>query len=162
VLRDGAVAAECRGRVLVVGGSGSGALLMRRLVLAGWEVSSGALNTGDADQVLAEALGVDYACIPPFAPMDAAAAARVAALAETADAIVVADVPFGHGNVDNLRIAVEQAEKGTPLVLLGEVDGRDFTGGVAVELWLRAMAAGVLGASDTDEALRLLESVRAR
>jgi iron complex transport system ATP-binding protein len=135
---------------------------MRRLVLAGWEVSSGALNTGDADQVLAEALGVDYACIPPFAPMDAPAAARVAELAEAADAIVVADVPFGHGNVDNLRIAVEQAEKGTPLVLLGEVNGRDFTGGVAVELWLRAMAAGVLGASDADEALRLLEGARAR
>jgi len=159
VLRDGAVAGVARGRVLVVGGSGSGALLMRRLVLAGWEVSAGALNKGDADQILAEALGVDYALIPPFAPMDEAADRRVAELAERVAAIVVADVPFGHGNVDNLRIAVEHAENGTPLVLLGQVEGRDFTGGTAEALWQRAAQAGAIGPSDADAVLRALEQL---
>ena len=162
VLRDGAVAAVSRGRVLVIGGSGSGALLMRRLVLAGWHVSAGALNAGDADQVLAEALGIDYSLIEPFAPMDAASAGRVAELAGTADAIVVADVPFGHGNVDNLRIAVEHAETGSPLVLLGEAEGRDYTGGAAAKLWARALAAGAHRASDADEAARLIEDTCAR
>jgi len=156
VLRDGAVASVARGRVLVIGGSGCGSQLMRRLVLEGWDVVAGALNSGDADQALAEALGVGYALIPPFAPMDAAAVSRVAELAASATAIAVSDVPFGHGNVDNLRIAAENAESGTPVVLLGDIEGRDYTEGTASQLWARAKAAGALEASDVDGALRLL------
>ena len=74
VLREGAVAPQRRGSVLVIGGSGAAAQLLRRLVLGGWQVSAGALNAGDADQILAEALGVPYVAIPPFAPMDRDAA----------------------------------------------------------------------------------------
>ncbi len=159
VLRDGAVAPVARGRVLVIGGSGCGSQLMRRLVLEGWEVVAGALNAGDVDQALAEALGVDYALIPPFAPMDSACVSRVAELARSAVAIAVSDVPFGHGNVDNLRIAAENAESGTPVVLLGDIEGRDYTDGVATQLWTRARAAGAQEASDVDSALHLLESV---
>ncbi len=162
VLRDGAVAPVARGRVLVIGGSGCGSQLMRRLVLAGWDVTAGALNAGDADQVLAEALGVDYAHIPPFAPMDPESVRRVAALAVSADAIVVSDVPFGHGNVENLRIAVEHAESGTPVVLLGEIEGRDYTEGAAADLWARARAAGAEGAADVDAAQLLLEAANSR
>ncbi|MEI7813887.1 MAG: ABC transporter ATP-binding protein, partial [Coriobacteriia bacterium] len=106
VLREAAVMGETRGRVMVIGGSGVAAPLMRRLVLEGWEVSSGALNVGDADQVMAEALRVEYAQIPPFAPMDSEAGIIAAKLAERADAIVVCEVPFGRGNVDNLLVAV--------------------------------------------------------
>jgi len=158
VLRDGAVAPVARGRVLVIGGSGCGSQLMRRLVLDGWDVAAGALNAGDADQALAEALGVDYARIPPFAPMDAVSVSRVAELAASAVAIAVSDVPFGHGNVDNLRIAAENAESGTPVVLLGDIEGRDYTDGAAAQLWARARAAGAQEASDVDSALRLLEA----
>jgi len=159
VLRDGAVALVARGRVLVIGGSGCGSQLMRRLVLAGWDVISGALNAGDADQVLAEALGVDYAHIPPFAPMDPESVGRVVALADSSDAIVVSDVPFGHGNVDNLRIAAERAESGTPVVLLGEIEGRDYAEGAAADLWARARAAGAQSAADVDVVVRLLEAI---
>jgi len=162
VLRDGAVAPVARGRVLVIGGSGCGSQLMRRLVLAGWDVTAGALNAGDADQVLAEALGVEYARIPPFAPMDADAVRRVALLADAADAIAVSDVPFGHGNADNLRIAAEHAESGTPTVLLGEVEGRDYTDGVAAGLWARALAAGAQSACDVDDAVHQLEAACSR
>jgi len=162
VLRDGAVALVARGRVLVIGGSGCGSQLMRRLVLAGWDVISGALNAGDADQVLAEALGVDYAHIPPFAPMDPESVGRVVALADSSDAIVVSDVPFGHGNVDNLRIAAERAESGTPVVLLGEIEGRDYAEGAAADLWARARAAGAQTAADIDAVQRLLEAFSLR
>ncbi|TLM97926.1 MAG: ABC transporter ATP-binding protein, partial [Actinobacteria bacterium] len=102
VLRDGAVSEIRRGTVFVVGGSGCAAPLMRRLVLGGWTVTAGALNAGDADAVLADALGLDYPLVPPFAPMDAASAIEAARLADAADAVVICDVPFGRGNVDNL------------------------------------------------------------
>ncbi|MDR3685918.1 MAG: ATP-binding cassette domain-containing protein [Coriobacteriia bacterium] len=154
VLREESVAGEPRGRVLVVGGSGVAASLMRRLVLCGWHVSAGALNTGDADQLVAEALRVEHVELPPFAPMDADAESRVRALADGSDVIVIAEVPFGHGNVANLRAAVESGRR---LVLVGSVDGRDFTGGEAATLWHNAVASGAQIATDLDVAFHRLE-----
>lgn len=156
VLREEAVARTSRGRVLVVGGAGSSAPLMRRLVLGGWRVSAGALNAGDADAVLAEALDVTYAPIPPFAPMDAAAAITVATLAEAVDAIVVCPVPFGHGNIDNLLVAVRA---GKPLVLVGEIEGRDFTGGAADSYWIEAVRNGAVVVPDLEAAERALSEL---
>jgi len=156
VLREGAVPAETRGRVLVVGGSGMAAPLLRRLVLAGWKVSAGALNAGDADSVLAEALGLDYAAMPPFAPMDADAEARVAGLVADADAVLVCEVPFGHGNVGNLAAAADAARSGKPVVLVGQIAGRDYTGGIAEQLWSDAVNAGAVLVADADSAEREL------
>lgn len=153
VLREEAVVSETRGRVMVVGGSGVAAPLMRRLVLQGWQVSSGALNVGDADQVIARALRVEYAEIPPFAPMDSGAAITAAKLAEAADAIVVCEVPFGAGNVDNLLVAVRA---GKPVVLVGEIEGRDFAGGAAASYWAEALAHGAIRVDDTEGVERAL------
>lgn len=139
VLREGAVAAMRRGRVHVIGGSGVAAPLLRRLVLAGWEVTCGALNLGDADATVAEALGIEFVAIPPFAPMDGRALAEASALARSADAVVVCDVPFGNGNLGNLAAAIDS---GRPLVLVGGITGRDYTGGKAEELWTAALASG--------------------
>ncbi|MDZ4168133.1 MAG: ABC transporter ATP-binding protein [Coriobacteriia bacterium] len=159
VLREGAVRdAGRRARIHVVGGAGSAAPLLRRLVLAGLEVTAGALNAGDADALVAEALGVRFALIPPFAPMDSAAAIHGAQLAETADVVVVGPVPFGHGNIDNLLIAVRA---GKPLVLMGAIDDRDFTGGAADSYWIEALASGAVVVPDADGAERaVLEIVR--
>lgn len=156
VLREGAVAVQRRGSVLVIGGSGAAAQLLRRLVIGGWQVSAGALNAGDADQILAEALGVPYVAIPPFAPMDEAAADKAATLARAAEAVVVCPVPFGHGNLANLAAAVQAARAGRHVVLIGDIEGRDFTGGDARELWCEALDAGAVVVSDIDSAEREL------
>lgn len=159
VLRDGAVSSTVRGRVHVVGGSGVAAPLMRRLVLAGWTVTAGALNAGDADAVLADAVGIDYPSIPPFAPMDSDSAAHAATLAARADVIVVCEVPFGHGNVDNLLVAV-RAEK--PLVVVGDMTGRDFAGGAATAYWAEALAAGAAQVESADDVERALADLIGR
>jgi iron complex transport system ATP-binding protein len=158
VLRDGAVASRDRGRVHVVGGSGVAAPLMRRLVLAGWTVSAGALNAGDADATLADAVGIEYPRIPPFAPMDAASAIHAAQLADRAQAVVVCEVPFGHGNIDNLLVAVRA---GKPLVLVGEITGRDFSGGAAQAYWTEALAAGAVRVDDLDSVADVLREQEA-
>lgn len=152
VLREASVAVARRGRVLVIGGSGAAAPLFRRLTLAGWEIASGALNVGDADQVVAEAIGLDYAQLPPFAPMDAAAEQRVAQLASGADAIVITEAPFGHGNVGNLRVAISAASAGAAIVLVGDIVGRDYADGEATALWTAACDAGAIHAVDLDAA----------
>lgn len=160
VLRDAVMPKDARnrGRVMLVAGSGSGAGLMRRLSLAGFEVTAGALNSGDIDQGVASALGLEHVALPPYAPIDDATRDAVVALAATADAIVVSGVPFGGANIDNLRLAVEA---GRPLVLVGEVEGRDFTAGRAEELWDRALRAGAHAAADDDAALRAVEELLA-
>jgi len=148
VLREGAVAPERRGSVFVVGGSGAAAPLLRRLVLGGWDVSAGALNAGDADQILAEALGIAYVMIPPFAPMSDQAARDAAEMAVRASAVIVCAVPFGHGNVGNLAAAAQAACSGRRVLLVGDIEGRDFTGGTATTLWSEALAAGAAAVSD--------------
>lgn len=157
VLRDGAVEDRQRGHVMVIGGAGSAAPLMRRLVLAGWSVTAGALNTGDADAVVADALDVEYAAIPPFAPMDAASAIATATLAAAADAIVVCEVPFGHGNIDNLLVAVRA---GKPMILIGDIDGRDFTGGAGDSYWIEAVRDGATVVPDAEAAQSVLDGLR--
>jgi len=159
VLRDGAVSSERHGRVHVVGGSGVAAPMLRRLVLAGWTVTAGALNAGDADATLADALGIEYARIPPFAPMDAEAGVRTAQLAADADIVVVCEVPFGHGNVDNLLVAVHA---GKPVVLVGAIDGRDFAGGAASSYWTEAIGAGATVVAHPDEVEAAMARIMAR
>ncbi len=159
VLREGAVAAGGRGTVLVIGGSGAAAPLLRRLVLAGWDVSAGALNAGDADQILAEALGVPYVALSPFAPMDETAAEKTAAIAREADAVIVCQVPFGHGNVANLAAAAEAARAGRRVVLVGDIEGRDYTGGTAAVLWEKALAAGAITVADAEHAFDELSGI---
>lgn len=150
VVRTGAVAPERPERVFVACGAGSGARLMRKLALAGFRVSSGALERGDTDQGVAEALGVRRVDLPPFGHADGEKADAVAALAREADVRVVAGTPFGSGNVGNLRAAVEA---GVPLVLVGEMGAeRDFSGGEATALWHAALDAGAVRARDDDAA----------
>jgi iron complex transport system ATP-binding protein len=159
VLRDEAVASSGRGRAFVVGGSGAAAPLLRRLVLGGWRVSAGALNTGDADAAVATALGIDYPEIAPFAPMGEDSAAAAASLARRSDVVVVTDVPFGHGNVANLGAAVKAVESGVRGVFVGPIDGRDFTGGEAARLWQRALDAGATEVPGLDDAEGALDGL---
>lgn len=158
VLREGAVARRQRGSVLVVGGSGVASPLLRQLVLDGWQVRAAALNAGDTDAQVAEALGVPFARLAPFAPMDEAAERQVRELAAGVDAIVVCDVPFGHGNVANLEASVRA---GVPLVLVGEIEGRDYTGGSAEALWAEALSAGALVVPQADAVRAALDAFEA-
>jgi iron complex transport system ATP-binding protein len=153
VLRENAVVSQRRGSVLVVGGSGVAAPLLRRLVLDGWSVRSAAVNVGDTDAQVADALGIAYAPLPPFASMDEAATRTVQAFASDADIIVVCEVPFGHGNVNNLEIAVRSAR---PLVLVGDIAGRDYTGGQAEALWAEALESGATRVESAADVLNAL------
>jgi iron complex transport system ATP-binding protein len=96
---------DAEGHVHVVGGGGSASRLLYLLSAAGYRVTVGALNEGDADTETARHLGIDPVTVDPFAPVDAAAEERVRELAGAADAVVVADVEVGEGNLGNLAAA---------------------------------------------------------
>jgi iron complex transport system ATP-binding protein len=94
-----------RGLVHVVGGGGTAARLLYLLSAAGFEVSTGALNEGDADLETARLLGIEAVTVEPFSPVSDRAAERVERLVTDADVTVVADVEVGDGNLPNLRAA---------------------------------------------------------
>ena len=129
-------------RIGLVCGSGAGAGLMRRLALAGHPLFVGALNRGDVDHAVAEAVGAGMVELPAFGEVGDSAAREVRAAFEACACVVVCDTPFGTANLRNLEAAV-MSER--PLVLIGAMDGeRDFARGAAHELWLRALGAGAV------------------
>ncbi len=159
VLREEAVERASRGRVLVLGGSGAAAPLLRTLYLAGYDVHAGALNRGDIDHAVAEALGLGMIDLPAFAEVDDAAAAHLRAVAGEADAVVVAEIPVGRANLAALR-AVAENTVARRLVFVGALGPeRDYTGGEASEAARTAVDAGAMIAHDPDEAFARLAAL---
>lgn len=147
---------EGRGAVGLVCGSGTGTTLMRELMRAGFRVTAGALNRGDVDQAVAEALGAHHVALPPFGEIGRDAAATVREAFGDARVIIVCATPFGRPNLPNLQAALDA---GRPLVLVGGMGPeRDFTSGAATALWAEAVARGAMRANDESEALAIVES----
>ncbi len=146
-------------RVHVICGGGSGVEVLRRLCLAGWQVSCGALNQGDTDAQTALALGVTTALEKPFSPLSAGVLATAGQLAQAADVIVVCEVPFGSGNVKNLDVA---RQAGKPVLLnTRQVAVRDFTPQREVPAMIRTLVErGATSWEHVSDLLIELEKVR--
>lgn len=150
-------------RIHVVCGGGTGAALIRRLVADGHTVTAGALNVGDTDWEVARALGVEMAEEAPFSPLSRASLDRAEKLIRAADVVLVAPMPIGPGNLDNLRLATEAADRGQRVLLVGTLDGsRDFTGGKALGLWEAAIRYGAEEVPDSARATSILANQEAQ
>lgn len=153
--------AEPKAKVHVVCGGGSGAELMAELVRDGYRVTAGVLNRLDTDEETATALSVPCVREAPFCPIGDLAYQEALALADDADAVVVASIAIGKGNVRNLLIAGHALDRGACLVMVSErpAEDRDFAEGAGASLWdeLASRAAAVLpSAGDVEPTLRRL------
>jgi hypothetical protein len=74
---------------------------------------------------------------------------------------VVCDPPVGPGNLRNLELALEQADMGTPVVLLDSIPitERDFTDGRATLLWQRLRDRATIAASYDEAVVSILARV---
>jgi iron complex transport system ATP-binding protein len=124
-------------RAHVVGGAGRGAACMRLLAELGFEVTAGVLHGTDTDDDVAARLNLLRVSVPPFSDIDEGSAEECRALMSAASLVVVADAPFGPGNVANLRLALDAARSETRVVIVEQIPmaERDFTGGEAARLW---------------------------
>ena len=151
-----------RATVLVISGSGTGAAAMRRLVLAGFGVSAGALAEGDTDAAVALALEARFRHVAQFTQMTDADIAAVSDLAREADAVLVLATPFGPDNVGNLD-AILTADVAGKTVLAGSMTPEmDFTRGAALAAWERLAGSGVALVSDAAQAITRSEGMVAR
>lgn len=132
---------DTRGRVHVIGGGGSAARILYLLSAAGFEVSVGALNHGDADLETANMLGIDTVTVDPFGPVTDQAKQAVESKIDAADLTVITDIEVGEGNLPNLQAAARADD----LVIVEEraFSERNFAGAAARELYsdLRQRAA---------------------
>ena len=128
----------------LVGGGGTAANLIPELASGGYRVSLGVINQGDLDAAVADEWGVETVLDPPASPVSAAAAERCLGMMLAAEAVVVANVPFGRGNLDNLRLVLRVCGLGHKVLVINEdaIGVRDFAGGEAAAIMGSLLAAG--------------------
>ena len=117
--------------VHVIAGGGSGIELYRRLLLEGYEVTTGVLNRLDSDAEAARALNIPAVLEQPFSPVGADAIAEALRMIDTADSVILSQVPFGSGNLVNLELAREALKRGKTVLLASGIADRDYTDGQA-------------------------------
>ena len=144
-------------RVHVVCGGGSGEPILHELVERGYDISAGVLNVLDTDYQVCQDLGLEVVSEAPFSPISEEAMERNLEAMASADILVLVPTPFGQGNLKNLQALVEAAERGKPVVILGDrwEEGWDYTGGEATKLLHKLKSLGARVVSSVDE----LESV---
>ncbi|GAB4260780.1 MAG: ABC transporter ATP-binding protein [Deferrisomatales bacterium] len=143
-------------RVHLICGGGGGAEILRRLHLLGCRLTAGPLNRGDLDHSAARALDVPVAEEEPFCPVSHGALERARRLAGRVDALVVAPIPWGPGNLGCLTLAEEALSEGTPAFLVDPLPERDFTGGRAWRRIEGLRASGARFVPDTEALIQAL------
>ncbi|OEU74004.1 MAG: hypothetical protein BA864_06240 [Desulfuromonadales bacterium C00003093] len=144
-------------RIHLFCGGGSGGELLRRLHLAGGEITVGPLNRGDSDQVLASVFELETALEEPFCPLSVATLQAARGLCRQAEVLVVAPTVWGPGNLASLELAREALSRRIPVLLVDPGAERDYTGGKAWEMLQAIHAAGGRVVPDTEAVLDLLK-----
>jgi iron complex transport system ATP-binding protein len=149
-------------RAHVIGGAGRGAGSLRALAELGFEVTAGVLHLGDTDAAVAERLNLLRVTVPPFSRIDRRSASDCARLMARAALLVVCDAPFGEGNLENLRLAVDSVRAGVRVILLESIpiEERDFTAGRATAMW-RELQGRARTVSSVQELVRTLKETAA-
>lgn len=126
-----------KGRVHVVCGGGAGAAVLGLLAGQGYDISAGVLNAGDVDWETARFLGIIVAEETPFLPISEANHQENLKLIGDAQACILANIPFGRGNLKNLEALSIALDHSIPVLIIEEqnIGERDFTGGKAALLY---------------------------
>jgi iron complex transport system ATP-binding protein len=140
-------------RVHVICGGGSGTAIMASLRRRGFVVTAGVINRLDSDETACTALGIDHVSEAPFSRISPEVRAACAEMMRTADAVLIADTPFGPGNLANLELAAEAQSAGKPIYLLAPtpIEKRDFANGQATRLWSDLISSGASPITELDE-----------
>ena len=150
-------------KVHVMAGGGAASALVEELVLHGFTPSLGVVSVFDTDYVTAGRYELEVVSAPPFQPFPAQAVEEMDALVRASAILLIAPVFFAPGNMDLLRVALEAARRGQPVVFLeaGSIGQRDLAGGEAVALVGESLAAGALAVETVAEAVDQVRRVAA-
>lgn len=146
-------------RVHVIGGGGSASPLLKLLYSLGHQVSVGVINAGDSDWETARELGVPCVEEVPFSSLSKERHQDNLKMIEEAELVIMANVPFGRGNLKNLEAGLHALDRGIPLLVYkgNDISSRDYTGGKAVKLYLRLKENGAREVYEEEELMEVLE-----
>jgi len=121
----------------VICGGGEGEELLYYLNSRGYEISVGVVNRGDTDWKTAKLLNLTVIEEKPFSPISDEKIDENSKHITSCDAVIMADIPFGYGNLGNLTCLNDVLGK-KPIFLIEEkpLNTRDYTGGKALKYYL--------------------------
>ena len=144
--------------VHVIAGGGSGIELYRRLLIEGYEVTTGVLNRLDSDAEAARALNIEVVLEQPFSPVGNEAIAEALKMIDKADNVILSQVPIGSGNLVNLQLASEALKRGKTVLLAKGIADRDYTEGkAALQLVNGLLTDGAIGWQSIQELMLQLQ-----
>ncbi len=134
----------------VIAGGGAGRAVMSHLVRQGYQVTTGVLNRLDSDHEAALALHIPVVEEAPYSAIGEEAKLRCREMIVKAGAVVITEVPFGAGNLANLKLAAEALASGVTVILYGDTPAgaRDFVNGEASRIIEQMTAGGIVVAPD--------------
>ena len=146
-------------RIHVIGGGGTAAPILARLVRRGYQISCGVLNEGDADQEVSDALDIPHVSQPLFAHITQDSHERHRKLLDSADIVVLTDVPAGNGNILNFEAACDAASSHKAVFVLKPdlIQERDFTDGRAAGFVKQTISHGAVSVDTVDDLIRQIE-----
>jgi iron complex transport system ATP-binding protein len=131
---------------------------MNLLVKEGYEVTAGVLNVLDTDHETAQSLDVTVVDEAPFSPITEESHAANLRLIENSDLVIMTSLPFGPGNMLNLKAAKFALEGGIPLFIFkATAANHEFTFEEADDLLRDIKQAGVKEISSSKELIKIIE-----
>lgn len=142
----------------LISGAGTGTGLMKVLTDEGYTLTAGVLNMLDTDYETAKLLNIPVTSEVPFSPIMEKTRKNNFKMIRKASAVVITSVPFGYGNLQNLKTAREALDKKIPVYVIDElpIEMRDFTNGIATKLFQNLKKNGAIFVKDQHELLALL------
>lgn len=146
-------------KVHLICGGGTGRELMENLVGLGYQLGCGVLNEGDSDWEMAKILGSDIITEEPFAPISKPSYQANLARIKKVDTVILTDIPFGKGNLLNLKAALWAARNDKEVIVLNKTDlaNKDYTKGEGKKLFQELLKEEV---TVLEEEYKVLEELK--
>lgn len=98
-------------KIHIIAGGGTTKNFLSDLLSLGYQITLGVLNIGDADWQLARELGLEMAEADPFENITEEEVRENKEMISKADLIILTNLPFGNGNLANLKVLEEFPNK---------------------------------------------------
>lgn len=123
-------------KVHIICGGGTGAKILY-LLYDRFELSAGVINLLDTDAEVCNELGISAIFEAPFSPISEENYRKNIAMIDSSDLVIISPVPFGYGNISNLKAFEYAVNIGKPTIMIDgpPIESRDFTNGKATYLW---------------------------
>jgi iron complex transport system ATP-binding protein len=148
---------------LVCGGS-SGSFLMH-LLNEEYEITAGVIHESDTDYEVARAIGIELVSEAPFSPISDEMFRKNLDMIKRSDTVILADIPFGFGNIKNLyaiKSVLKKEDKKVLIIDKTPIDDRDFTNGEATEIFKSLKDEGCIFFKDIQDLLNYLNEEKSK